>query len=173
MYISCGCTKVPQLYKPRKRFGIDPEFFNCTRQIAEFKIIALTPFLMINSFLITLLMALYLQFYTKPILTETQLINDNIIKMEGCFDSQVNADILYLKEEVALHSAANNNINSIFFSVDLTQYALAVICVLNLVILGYTVVKLQALTLLSNFWQLDWLIPSFKVTMKVQKPLQQ
>lgn len=118
LFISCGCAQIPQNFKPSNPF-VNPELFNCTRTIAVFKVIALAPSLLIMMMVISILMLLYLEFYTKQLLIGHSSNMKAVVSMQGCFDAYVNADIDHM---AAVYSTYNNQFDQslTYFAIDVT-----------------------------------------------------
>lgn len=135
LYISCGCTKLEPLFKPRKSLGIDPSFFNCTKMIADMKLVGLAPVMLFQNELITFLMALYLQLYTKPLLAENEHVSSGILALQNCFDDIVQTDLAFLKSENEKLLASSQNVASVVTAFSITQIVLLSVCVVNMLIM--------------------------------------
>lgn len=92
MFITCGCTKIKQNYEPENK-KIDPSYFNRTKEIASFKVFALSPVLLLFNMIMTSLVGLYFEYYTKPLLIQSSTNTKAVTEMNGCFDQYVNSEI--------------------------------------------------------------------------------
>lgn len=161
LYISCGCARIPQNFKPANPF-INPNLFNCTRVIAVFKVIALAPFMLLMMLVISFLMGLYLELYTKPLLLQHSSNMKAVVSMSGCFDPLVNSDITHLS---SVYSSYNNQFDesNTLFTLNITQYVLAGLCFLNLSFSLYFMCQHKALVLMGSFCLLDDIMPAIKI----------
>jgi hypothetical protein len=146
LFISCGCAKIPQNFKPSNPF-VNPELFNCTRIIAVYKVIALTPFILFAMMVVSCLMGVYLELYTKQLLIQHSSNMKAVVSMQGCFDEYVNADIDHL---VSVYSTYNNQFDQSLthFAIDVTQYVLAGISFINLTLTLYFLCRLKSMALI-------------------------
>lgn len=154
VFITCGCSKI----KPAK--NKDGSYIHdCTVVIAQLRVAALLPFLLLCSGALTVLLGLFLEFRSKPVLLQNQQVFKDIIKLEDCFDSvYVNSDIKYVKEQFN----KSQTLNKIYTFVENTQYVLGVIVAINLLLILYSVCKLQSFRILCNFRKIEQLVPSYK-----------
>jgi len=85
IFISCGCTTLAQRLRPQNSL-INPELFNCSKEIAVYKLVAIAPLFLMLNFVITMLMGFYLEFYTKQILILHTTNTKALTSLAGCFD---------------------------------------------------------------------------------------
>ena len=135
---------------------MDSSYFDCTVQIAAFKVVALVPLLLVLTCTIAILLGLYLEYYLKPILLAQDKVVENVLKLDGCFDSYVNADLTALKAE----STKDVTLLSITTVLENTQYGLIAVVSVNVILWMYVVCCHRALKLFCNFGLLDRMIPS-------------